>query len=84
MRTAIAATTAACTAWARHISVARSYRSTTAPAGRDTSSQGRKVAAVTTETSRGSRVMVTASSGSAATNAPSPVLLIALAHHRRQ
>ena len=42
------------------------------------------MAAVTTETSRGSLVMVTASSGSAATKAPSPVLLIALAHHMRQ
>ena len=39
---------------------------------------------MTTETSRGSLVMVTASSGSAATKAPSPVLLIALAHHIRQ
>src|SRR5215469_12833284 len=81
---ATSATTAHWTAWARHISVARSYRSTSAPPGSDSSSHGRNVAAVTTETSRGSLVIVTASSGSAAANAPSPVVLTELAHHRRQ
>ncbi len=39
--TVTAATIAAWTAWARHISVARSWRSTIAPAGSDSSSQGR-------------------------------------------
>jgi hypothetical protein len=66
------------------MSVTRSQRSTTAPAGSENSIQGRKMAAVTTETSRGSRVMVTASSGSAALKAPSPVLLTVSAHHSRQ
>jgi hypothetical protein len=61
-----AATTATWTAWARHMSMARSYRSTTTPTG--------------SETRRGSRVMVTASSGNVAMNAPSPVLLMVLAH----
>ncbi len=54
------------------------------PAGSDTSSHGRKVATETAETSRGSLVMVTARSGSAAANAPSPALSTALAHHNRQ
>jgi hypothetical protein len=41
IRTATAATTAAWTSWARHMSVARSYRSTSAPAGSESTIQGR-------------------------------------------
>jgi hypothetical protein len=75
------------TAWIaceRHIRPTRSWRSTIAPAGSDSSSQGRKVAAETIEISRGSWVIVTASSGRAAANAPSPRLSTATAHHSRQ
>jgi hypothetical protein len=82
--TAISATMTPCTAWARHISVARSQRSTSAPDGSDSSSQGTKNAADTSAMSRGSLVTVTASSGSADTTAPSPTLLTVLAHHTRQ
>ncbi|MFC7640716.1 hypothetical protein ACFQX6_06665 [Streptosporangium lutulentum] len=45
---------------------------------------GRYVAADTTDTSRGSRVTVTASNGTAAANAPSPTALMPVAHHNRQ
>jgi len=83
-RTAITVTTAPWMSCARHISPARSCRSTSAPAGSDTGSHGRKAATDTAETSRGSLVIVAASSGSAAANAPSPALSTALAHHSRQ
>jgi hypothetical protein len=77
-------TTAPWMSCACHISPARSCRSTSAPADSDTSSHDRKVATGTAETSRGSTVIVTASSGSAAASAPSPALSTALAHHSRQ
>jgi hypothetical protein len=83
-RTARTAMTLPCRTWARHISAARSCRSTRTPAGSESSSQGRNSAAVTSEIISGFLVIVTASSGSAATRTPSPVVLTALAHHRRQ
>jgi hypothetical protein len=78
------ATIAVCATWDCHISRTRSCRSTIAPTGNDVTNQGSDAAAETTETSRGSCVIVIASSGTAAANAPSPTLSTALAHRSRR
>ncbi|GAA1446377.1 hypothetical protein GCM10009602_32880 [Nocardiopsis tropica] len=51
-------------------SLARSYRSTNAPTGSDSASQGRYTTARTLETIRGSLVIVMARRGRAAANTP--------------
>lgn len=68
--------------WTLRTSGARSTRSISAPAYRPMSTQGSQMAAVTAAIRAGSRVMVAASSGSAATRRPSPRFETAAAVHR--
>ena len=82
--TAMSITTTAWITWDCHMRLTRSRRSTIAPIGSDSTSQGRNVAADTTDTRRGSWVIVTASNGTAAAKAPSPTLSMAFATWRRR